>query len=221
MGSVLLFHEPVHLWSMFVRLTESTVAWSVHLRPGCRDYSLSLSIKSGPFQPAGLVLCDSACLSKRIVSLVSATVCTAQRNITLKLHCSTLTLGLDELHGKTVKSWNWGPVMLAACSSRLHAWGSGFLSPFLPSVLDLFLAVALDRGAGIRTGVSLSVAARCSRPVRVGELQSRNFPMRISKIIQCRGVGWGVGGFAFLRNDQETSQQKCSFNAKILSIRKV
>lgn len=116
----------------------------------------------------------------------------AQHKGTRKLHCSTLTLiGLDELHGKTVKSWNWGLVMLAACSSRLHAGCSGFLSPFLPSVLDLFVAVALVRGAGIRTGVSLSVAARCSWPVGVGELQSRNFPMRISKIIQCR-MGGGL-----------------------------
>lgn len=60
-GSVVwnLCHTPLNprtLWSMFVRLTELTVARSVHLRPGRRDYSLSLSVKSEPFKSAQLVL---------------------------------------------------------------------------------------------------------------------------------------------------------------------
>lgn len=53
-----LRHTPLNprtLWSMFVRLTELTVARSEHLRPGRRDYSLSLSVKSEPFKSAQLV----------------------------------------------------------------------------------------------------------------------------------------------------------------------
>lgn len=190
MGSVLHFHEPVHLWSMFVRLTELTAAWSVHLRPGCRDYSLSLPIKSEPFQPAALVLCDSACLSELIVSLVSATVCTTQRNK------KTTLFNTDSNRPRWVTCEDCKILKLRSCHARrmlepASCGCSGFLSPFLPSVLDLFVAVALVRGAGIRTGVSLSVAALCSWPVGVGELRSRNFPMRISKIIQCR-MGGGL-----------------------------
>lgn len=68
MGSVLHFSEHMCFWSMFVRLTELTVAWSVHLRPGCRDYSVSLFIKPEPFIPAGLVLC-AALLCERAPNL--------------------------------------------------------------------------------------------------------------------------------------------------------
>lgn len=35
---------------MFVWLTELTVAWRGHLRPGCRDYSASLFIRPEPFK---------------------------------------------------------------------------------------------------------------------------------------------------------------------------
>lgn len=49
MESVPRSSQPVCLWSVFVRLTELTVARCVHLRPGGRDYSTSLFIKPKPF----------------------------------------------------------------------------------------------------------------------------------------------------------------------------
>ena len=53
--------EALWLWSMFVWLTELTVAWSVHLQPGCRDYSVPLFIRPEPFKLAGVFsACDSA-----------------------------------------------------------------------------------------------------------------------------------------------------------------
>lgn len=154
---------------MFVRLTDSTAAWSVHLRPGCRDYSVSLFIKPEPFKPAGLVLCNSACSENEHpphrfthAFRLSATVSDNTREHDIK----TSLFNTDsnkfrwevELHGRLLKAWNLGPFMLSSRLSGFHvvlwfSFSSAFLTPFFLLVMLLFQLLLLAEVTNGQGGV--------------------------------------------------------------------
>lgn len=157
MGSALHFCAPaVRLWSMFVRLTELTVAWSVHLRPGRRDYSMSLFIRPEPFKPAGLVfarLCLHSAKKKNPNSR------TWMRSVILRLHCSALAQmrGVSDTGGvkKICKSRSFHALsMLKWVSCGFPA----FLPSFLHSVFPFFVP-----SFGIKWNPAISWA--CSLPL--------------------------------------------------------
>jgi len=131
------FSERVCLWSMSLRLT---VAWSAHLRPARRAYSMSLCVKPERFKSAGLASCDDLNYCDRRRPLIRSDARRAKHE---KLRVEPLARSPRENVG-----------FLQALRVPLPAPSSGGRS--IP-------AISLDPGATIRTGGDGSCSPLCER----------------------------------------------------------